>query len=137
MGDIEDAILYEEDEELYSPEQAICNSVLISRADKFALTPFKSKFCKGLQLALASFSNALKFPLHCSAPEPKTSPRTSFQTNIFPEEVPETLIDGIRLAYNMLKSKLKDAKDETYISSPIQDLLDCILKGSYELINLI
>ena len=46
------------------------------------------------------------------------------------------MIDGIRLAYSMLKSKSKDARDETCVNS-LQDLVDYILEGSYELINLI
>jgi hypothetical protein len=71
-----------------------------------------------------------------SAPEPKFSPKT-LNTNIFPEEIPETLIDGLRLAYNLLNSKIRDAKEETNINKHISDLVELVLHGAYELVNVI
>jgi hypothetical protein len=72
---------------------------------------------KGLQSALANFSEALKTSFsNASAPEPRMSPKFA-STSLYPDEASETFMDGIRLVYTMLKSKLRDAREDGCVTS--------------------
>ena len=61
MGDMEHDILYEDDddESAYTPEEAVIHTMFHEDHGRYAFTPFKDKFCKGLQKALREFSSAL------------------------------------------------------------------------------
>lgn len=51
--------------------------------------------------------------------------------------MPETLMDGLRLAFTMLKSKIREAVTEGGIPEYLEKLLTMILKGAYDTLSLV
>lgn len=47
------------------------------------------------------------------------------------------MLDGLRLAYTILRSKLRDASEEHHLPENILNLLTLVLEGSYDTFNLI